>query len=135
VPGIFACGNVLHVHELVDYVSEEATNAGRHAARHVRSQMPTGERGIPVVASRGVRYTVPQHIDPTRMAEKLVLRFRVDGVYRNRFISVYVDGQRIQHLRRQVMAPGEMEQVVLTRESLKGLQADGSQIRIMLEEE
>lgn len=118
VPGIFACGNVLHVHDLVDFVSEEAAAAGVAAARWVRGQMGEAGDDIAIVAADGVRYTVPSSVSPFRMGDRLTLRFRVDDVYRDRFVAVYLDGERAQHRRRRVMAPGEMEQVTLSRADL-----------------
>ena len=118
VPGVFAAGNVLHVHDLVDYVSEEAATAGRNAAHYVSGTANDGGTSVPVVATDGVRYTVPQSIDPTRMPEKLTVRFRVANVFENRYVSVYFDDERIVHRKRPIMAPGEMEQVVLKREQL-----------------
>ncbi|MCI8639682.1 MAG: FAD-dependent oxidoreductase [Coprococcus sp.] len=122
VEGVFACGNVLHVHDLVDYVSEEAYLAGKHAACYVK-EAESGrwtERGRNVLVSgkEGVRYTVPSLICPERMEETLTVRFRVGDIYKDRFLSVYLDDERIQHRRRPVMAPGEMEQVILSREEL-----------------
>lgn len=135
VPGIFACGNVLHVHDLVDYVSQEAESAGKQAARYVQAgEQASDSRGIPVQATDGVRYTVPSYIDPVRMDETLTVRFRVANEYRNRYVSVYFDDQRVQHKKKRVMAPGEMEQVVLKRADL--LAREGlSQITVKLEEE
>ncbi|MDD6705729.1 MAG: FAD-dependent oxidoreductase, partial [Olsenella sp.] len=120
VPGVFACGNVLHVHDLVDYVSEEASAAGRHAAAYVKAGEPAEEHvGIPLVPEGGVRYTVPATIDPASMDEKLTVRFRVGAVRRNVFESVYVDGARIAHKKRPIVAPGEMEQVILKKADLE----------------
>ena len=115
VEGIFACGNVLHVHDLVDYVSEESALAGRNAARYVR-QMPTGETsGIPIRGEGGVRYTVPFSVNPKRMNGELTVRFRVDAVYRNRSICVLFDDQCVLHRKTRILTPGEMESVKLTR--------------------
>ena len=134
VPGVFACGNVLHVHDLVDYVSEEASAAGRHAAAYVKAGEPESERkGIPVVPEGGVRYTVPATIDPASMDEKLTVRFRVGAVKRNVFESVYVDGARIAHKKRPIVAPGEMEQVILKKADLEK-HPDAESIRVVLEE-
>ncbi len=134
VPGVFACGNVLHVHDLVDYVSEEASAAGRHAAAYVKAGEPESERkGIPVVPEGGVRYTVPATIDPASMDEKLTVRFRVGAVKRNVFESVYVDGARIAHKKRPIVAPGEMEQVILQKADLEK-HPDAESIRVVLEE-
>lgn len=134
VPGVFACGNVLHVHDLVDYVSEEAAAAGAHAAAYVQAGEPESERkGIPVVPEGGVRYTVPATIDPASMDEKLTVRFRVGAVKRNVFESVYVDGARIAHKKRPIVAPGEMEQVILKKADLEK-HPDAESIRVVLEE-
>lgn len=134
VPGVFACGNVLHVHDLVDYVSEEAATAGAHAAAYVQAGGPESERkGIPVVPEGGVRYTVPATIDPASMDEKLTVRFRVGAVKRNVFESVYVDGARIAHKKRPIVAPGEMEQVILKKADLEK-HPDAESIRVVLEE-
>ncbi len=122
VPGIFACGNVLHVHDLVDYVSQEATAAGAAAGAWAdacaQHQAYDEMLGIPVVAEGGVRYTVPQSIEPERMPEKLTVRFRVGGVYEDRRICVYLGDERIIAKRRPILVPGEMEDVTLKREDL-----------------
>lgn len=135
IPGIFACGNVLHVHDLVDFVSQEATAAGTQAARYVQGEAASTreDRGIPVVATDGVRYTVPSYIDPECMDNTLTVRFRVANEYRNRYVSVYLDNERIQHRKKRVMAPGEMEQVVLKRADLQA-RANLAKITVKLEE-
>ena len=116
--GVFACGNVLHVHDLVDYVSEEATLAGTNAAAYVQSGKER-ESGhvVELKAENGVRYTVPQTIDVNNMQDKITVRFRVADVYKDRYISVYYDGVQISKRKKKVLAPGEMEQVVLKKES------------------
>lgn len=119
VEGIFACGNVLHVHDLVDYVSEEAALAGTNAAAFVKAGEKKTGKSIPLVAKNGVRYTVPQTIDPENMSDKVVVRFRVADVYTNRYISVYLGEERILHRKKNVLAPGEMEQVILTKKQLE----------------
>lgn len=115
VPGVFACGNVLHVHDLVDFVSQEAALAGKCAAGYVTEQEPEHTQYVAVLAGNGVRYTVPAKINSVRMQEKLPLRFRVGDVYRNCHIDVYLDGERILHKKKQVLAPGEMETVMLEK--------------------
>lgn len=117
--GVFACGNVLHVHDLVDYVSEEAAFAGRNAARYVlEGNTCKNERSIPVEGVNGVRYTVPATVTPSLMADTLTVRFRVGGVYKNHSISVRLDGEEILRRKRLVMAPGEMEEIKLERAKL-----------------
>ena len=119
IEGVFACGNVLHVHDLVDYVSEEAALAGQNAAKYVKSGETKKGHSVTLKAENGVRYTVPQSIDTEAMADKLTVRFRVADVYKNRSISVYFDGERVSSRKKRVLAPGEMEQVILTKESLE----------------
>ena len=120
VEGVFACGNVLHVHDLVDYVSEEAALAGENAAQYVRRLGGGVQALIPIKAESGVRYTVPQYINLSSMADQVTVRFRVDAVYKDRSIRVYYDGVLVSSRRKRVLAPGEMEQVVLQRSSLAG---------------
>ncbi len=120
IKGVFACGNVLHVHDLVDFVSEEAAAAGKNAASYVKKERPEEGNGreIRLNPENGIRYTVPVMINTARMDEKLTVRFRVDGVYKYCYVSAYFDEERVIHRRRQVMAPGEMEEMKLTREQL-----------------
>lgn len=120
IEGVFACGNVLHVHDLVDFVSEEAAAAGKNAAMYVQEGESASEQGrkIKLRPLEGVRYTVPETINPMRMDEKLTVRFRVGNVYRNCYISVYFDEERVLHRKRQIVAPGEMEEIKLSKEEL-----------------
>jgi NADPH-dependent 2,4-dienoyl-CoA reductase/sulfur reductase-like enzyme len=120
VPGVFACGNVLHVHDLVDYVSEEATAAGRHAAEYVKNggDKSCDGKEISITATGGVRYTVPSTINTAQMDDTVTVRFRVGAVYKNCYIAVYLDDKQLQHRKRPVMAPGEMEQVVIKKKQL-----------------
>ena len=135
IPGVFAAGNVLHVHDLVDYVSEEAAAAGQAAAAWLQSGCPAPTGGaVPITVSGGPRYTVPAAIDPARVTRPLTVRFRVGSVLKGYYINVYLDGQRVLHRKRPVMAPGEMEQVVLTPELLARFPAL-SRIEIKAEED
>ena len=119
VEGVFACGNVLHVHDLVDYVSEEAASAGKAAATYIAQGGLGGGREIRIEPRGGVRYTVPAAVRPDCMPETLTVRFRVGGVYKNSYLSVYFGEKRVLHRKKQVMAPGEMEQVVLKKADLE----------------
>ena len=118
IEGVFACGNVLHVHDLVDFVSQEAEAAGKHAAEYVLEGEKTVGRETSIIATDGVRYTVPKTINPMRMEEEHVIRFRVGDVYKNCYVSVYFGTERIIHRKRPIVAPGEMEQVVLKKAQL-----------------
>lgn len=117
VPGVFACGNVLHVHDLVDFVSQEAEQAGRRAARFLQKGEERG-RAIQLVAGKGVRYTVPARVDPRRMDEELTVRFRVDNVYKNTAVVVSAEGEILRRKKKLILTPGEMEEIRLRREEL-----------------
>ena len=119
VPGVFACGNVLHVHDLVDFVSEEAKKAGENAAAFVlgNTKKESGQK-ISLHGESGVRYTVPSVIDPARLSDNLTVRFRVGDIYKDSFVSVYYGNERVRHVKKRIIAPGEMEQVVLLKDDL-----------------
>lgn len=134
--GVFACGNVLHVHDLVDNVSEEASRAGMNAARFVtrlsgktaqpgtleprdessETRIRTGE--IQIRTGNGVRYTVPSFVNPERLDGNLIIRFRVGAIYKDSSVVVRLGGERLRALKKKIIAPGEMEQVIITKDEL-----------------
>ncbi|HIT73231.1 MAG TPA: FAD-dependent oxidoreductase [Candidatus Fimicola cottocaccae] len=120
IEGVFACGNVLHVHDLVDFVSEEATTAGKNAAIYVKNGKERKSEGHEIMLNPidGVRYTVPKNINVQRMDDSITVRFRVGGVYKNCYVSAYFDDERVTRRKRPVVAPGEMEEIKLTKEQL-----------------
>lgn len=115
VEGIFACGNVLHVHDLVDFVTEESYNAGKNAAEYVKGKRVEGNNIIELVAENGVGYTVPKIINANNVDNTVDVRFRVRNVFSDSYISVYFDGEREIHRKKKVLAPGEMETVKLNK--------------------
>lgn len=117
--GVFACGNVLHVHDLVDYVSEEASQAGKRAAAYLKGELEERGRKILIRAVNGVRYTVPSSIDMQRMEQTQVVRFRVGNVYRDAAVEVAFGGKVVSSRKKKVLAPGEMEQVILKKADLE----------------
>lgn len=131
IEGIFACGNVLHVHDLVDFVSQEAQKAGEKAAKYVLEGIPESTQEIPIKTGGLVRYTVPFKIDPSRMDENQVIRFRVGNVLKGGFVDVFIDGQRKIHQKKMIMAPGEMENIILKKEWIT---PDTTEIRVETEE-
>ena len=134
VEGVFACGNVLHVHDLVDHVSAEAALAGENAALYVLANTEAPESHVVTLkAENGVRYTVPQTIDIENMSDSVTVRFRVGDIYRDRSVCVYYDGKKISSRKKRVLAPGEMEQVVLKKNSFADY-PDLSEIVICTEE-
>ena len=131
LPGVFAAGNVLHVHDLVDYVSEEAAAAGAHAADFIRSGEQPGRTVLPVRCENGVRYTVPTAIRPGCAGDTVTLRFRVGNVYKNkksRCIAVIPASTAASG---PCWPPGEMETVRLKAELLQG---PGEAVTVTLEE-
>ncbi len=122
VEGVFACGNVLHVHDLVDFVSEEAASAGKHAAKYVKDKKKglynQSNKSISIQVSGGIRYCVPSIINAEAMEDMLTVRFRVGQVIRDKYINVYVNDDMIIHKKRQIMTPGEMEEIKLEKDKL-----------------
>ena len=117
IPGIFACGNVLQVHDLVDYVSDEAELAGRSAAAFVRGEVPQGEI-LPVSAGEGIRYCLPQRVHAD--AGKTDLYMRVAAPSERVKIVARSGGRVLLEANRRRVAPGEMEKITLTPEMLSG---------------
>ena len=128
VPGIFSCGNVLHVHDLVDYVSEESFRAGAAAADYVLHGTRCGTF-ITVRDGEGVRGTVPQKIRKGA-AVPVSLMFRPAGVYRNSAVIVESGGKEICRKKAMIYTPGEMALVTLKPEHLASLPADELTVRI-----
>ena len=130
IEGVFSCGNVLHVHDLVDYVSEESTRAGENAARYIR-EGKRGGRSVNVNAGNGVRYTVPSKINISVLPEQTHIRFRVTGVYKN--VSIVIRSGQTELLRRKsrILVPSEMLDIILKREKLSGVSED---IDVFIEE-
>lgn len=132
--GVFACGNVLHVHDLVDYVSEEAELAGEYAAAYVSkaSDQAAARQAVVIRCGHGVRYTVPAILRGVQTEKKTAVKFRVDQTYKDIFLSVYLDEERVLHQKKRIMAPGEME-VIQVRSEWFG-QSKYRELKIVLEE-
>jgi hypothetical protein len=128
IPGVFACGNVLHVHDLVDYVSEEAGIAGKAAVKFIRGEAQKSVR-VNVSTDGQVRYTVPQRLTelvPTR------LYFRVADVYRDKKLQVVIGENIVYEKKKQKLAPGEMETVEISAEMISQAAEAGVGIRLQL---
>jgi len=133
VEGIFACGNVAHVHDLVDYVSEEAARAGRCAAEHIRSgSVSKASGGVVIGKGKGIRYTVPQILDLNSSVKELHIYFRVTDVFKNIKLKVISGGDTILQIKKPKVAPGEMESLVLTDKMLESIKKHGD-VTIQLE--
>ena len=123
VEGVFACGNVLHVHDLVDYATLEAQNAGRNAAEYVNKYNDNSSKAVDgaeinIIAKNGIRYTVPEKININRMDESVIVRFRVTDIFKNAYVVVFLDGERIIRKKRLIMVPSEMEEIRLEKAKL-----------------
>ena len=136
VEGVFACGNVLQVHDLVDYVSEESEIAGRSAAAYIKAMSTEADEQtytvhIPIKVDGKIRYTVPQVITQKK---DLAVYFRVADVYRDVTIHVYDENRNEIYKKRKLkVAPGEMENVVITAEMLKKMN-ENSEITVRIEQ-
>ena len=131
--GIFACGNVLHVHDLVDFVSAESFKAGKAAAAYVQGKKRTG-RYVSVKDGDGVRGVVPQKLlIPDGEVESVQIMFRPAGVYENAYIRV-TDGEReLIKQKKRILTPGEMAELVLKPEVVKGLSGADVTVSIVKE--
>ncbi len=124
VDGVFACGNVLHVHDLVDFVSEESGRAGRNAAEYIKNggKKENAPQKISVSPGDGVRYTVPSTIDTANVSENVHLRFRVRDVYKGCSIVVSSGERELLRKKKKIMVPSEMEDVILKKDILSDAQ-------------
>lgn len=120
VKGIFACGNVLHVHDLVDWVSLEGAKAGKSAARFLSDEIKLEGRTIEMVAGDGIGYIVPHKVNPENISVALECMFRVTRAVKNVALAVYRDGELLKTVKKIHLAPAEMERIMLSKDDLKG---------------
>ena len=132
VPGVFACGNVLHVHDLVDYVSEEAEIAARSAAAYIIGKQDAQET-VSIKPGNGIRYVLPQRIGGS---EPMEVYFRARDVYRGGRVEVLAGDAVVKSRRVIKLAPGEMERIRLGEDELKAIhEAGGAEVRHILPED
>lgn len=120
VEGIFACGNVLHVHDLVDFVSGEGKRAGAAAVKYIKGELSNKE-GFVTEGRDGVGYILPQRVNTENVEDKVEFLFRVTKNYKNAVIRLYKDDVLYKVIKKQHMAPAEMEKVVLKKEELEDI--------------
>ena len=123
IPGVFACGNVVHVHDLVDFVSGESDLAGASAAAYVLKGEAADTVVLDLVPGNGLGYTVPQRVRPADVDRSVNISFRVRQNYGPSQITVTCGGRQLARFKRQRMAPGEMEHIALPKVLLE--KADG----------
>ena len=131
IEGVFACGNVLHVHDLVDFVSEEANRAGENAAEYIKGKPASPGVPVTVKPGSGVRYTVPSKLYCESVEENVHIRFRVTGVFKGAAIVVISGGNEIFRKRGRIFVPSEMQDIVITKDKLSGVSGD---IEVRVEE-
>lgn len=134
VEGIFACGNTVHVHDLVDFVTAESLRAGENAAKYVQGKTISNGQKVTLKPGNRVRYTVPQHLDSTESDTNTSIMFRPTDVYRNVSIVVYSNNERIKAQKKKVVRPGEMQVIELKPEELAKVK-DNLTIAIEIPEE
>ena len=133
IPGVFACGNVVHVHDLVDFVTAEAEKAGRSAAEYVLHGAAADGRMFATACGACVTYTVPQQIRLAAMGDKTEVSFRVNRSFaKSRILVTDETGAVVARFARQHMAPGEMEHIALPRVLLE--KAGGDTLTVSCEE-
>lgn len=131
IPGVFCCGNVAHVHDLVDFVTAESMRAGKAAACLCGTGHLPSEGCITLKNGAGVSYTVPQKVRPAGVEKAVDVFFRVSGVFKDVKIAVQSGGEALAAFKREHMAPGEMERITLPKALLE--KAAGGDIEIVIE--
>ena len=136
VPGIFSCGNVLHVHDLVDFVSEESMRAGEAAARYLSGEKQPVDK-CPVKEGAGVRGAVPQRVDIPKgeIKDPVKLMFRPDKVYKNQFLTLRAGSRVLSSRRVVILTPGEMAETTLTPAMLEALRKEELTLEITPEKQ
>lgn len=134
IPGIFACGNVVHVHDLVDFVSAEARKAGKVAAKFVKDEVQNGEY-IELKNGFGVTYTVPQKYRVENIENFLEISMRVNNIYKNMRLQVKDGDTVLVNMKKAHLAPGEMEKVVVPKKLLESVKGNELVVCLVPEEE
>ena len=121
--GIFACGNVVHVHDLVDYVTEEAKRAGERAADYIKGKKVNGKI-LNIINGKNINYTVPQRFSLEGIEDKLIIFLRVNNVYKDKMLVVKSKDKIIASFKKKHLAPSEMEKVILPKKLLENVNED-----------
>ena len=130
VEGIFACGNVVHVHDLVDFVTQESKHAGLSASKYIKGELKK-DKYVNIINGQNVNYTVPQRLSVEDVSDKLTVFMRVNNIYHDKALVVRSNDEVIGKFKRAHLAPSEMEKVVLSKVLLDKVKGD---ITISLED-
>lgn len=123
VDGIFACGNVVHVHDLVDFVTQESKHAGKSAAKYIKNELNKGNY-IKIINGQNVNYTVPQRVNVDAIDGSMTVFMRVNNIYHDKALVVREGDKEIASFKRQHLAPSEMEKIILPKKLLEGVKGD-----------
>ncbi|SKA99641.1 Thioredoxin reductase [Caloramator quimbayensis] len=123
IDGIFACGNVVHVHDLVDFVTMESRLAGRMAAKYIKGELKKDGDFISTKGIDGIRYVVPHKINPENVEDNVNFFMRVDNVYKNVIIYAEHDGQIIYKAKKPMVSPGEMESIKIKKNVFENIKS------------
>lgn len=135
VEGVFACGNVLHVHDVVDYVTQESRRAGISAAKYVKNELVREGNYIITKPGDGIGYIVPQKVKVEELEKPIGFFMRVRDVYMDSKILVKLDGEVIREIKKKYMIPSEMERLMLDPKLLKGKNGKVLTVEILRGEE
>lgn len=131
IEGVFSCGNVLHVHDLVDNVTKESYKAGKSAAKYIKDNFVSSTKSITTVAGKGIRYIVPQKINIDNIEDNIDFFMRSKDIYKDVKIIVATDDKVIKTISKKQLLPSEMESVVLRKEDLNN--CNTNEIRFYVE--
>lgn len=130
IEGIFACGNVVHVHDLVDFVTEESRRAGKSAAKYVKNILVSDGKEFETKPLEGISYIVPHNVRIDNVEKNLDLFLRVRKVYNKAKLIIKADGEVIKEIKKRHLAPGEMEHILLPISLLDGKTFDDLTIEV-----
>jgi thioredoxin reductase len=132
IDGIFACGNVLHVHDYAHDVWKESVIAGKSAAQYIKGNAFNGKE-VKIISEQGVKYTVPASINTKNVQEVVEIKFRVKDLFEDSYISVYFNDKRVIHNKKSILTPGEIE-IIRIKKDLLAKYTDCNEIRLCVED-
>lgn len=121
IEGVYACGNVLHVHDLVDNVTKEAYKAGESAAKYIKGNILEKDNSIQLIPGKGIRYLLPQYINIHNVEGSINIFMRTDNIYKNVKLVVEIQGEKIKEFNKRQIFPSEMESLILRKDDLKNI--------------
>ena len=133
IPGIFACGNSLHVHDLVDFVSSEGRLAGKNAAKYIEGKLDISSNKVNISALNGIGYILPTETHLNNL-DGTILKFRVRKPYKDVYLNIKVNGESIKRIKKLYLLPAEMENIPLKNLDLSKFSGDKLDLTVEVEE-